>query len=78
MSGATAQVDPTSLMRCRRSDQPTGRGFEPNNVRMASISLWDTAASPDEVVHHGTSFVQCKKIVTETNAKGAKKILWGP
>jgi hypothetical protein len=45
---------------------------------MASISLWDTAVSPDEVVHHGTSFVQCKKIVTETNAKGAKKFFMGP
>ena len=65
-SGATGQVDPTSSSRCRRSDQPTGRGFEPSNVRMASISLWATAASPDEAVHHGTSFVQCKN-VTETS-----------
>jgi len=47
MSGAIGQVDPTSLMRCRRSDQPTGLGFEPSNVRMASISLCAKVRSPD-------------------------------
>src|SRR5258705_13748377 len=48
-SDATGQVDPTSLMRCRRSDQPTGRGFEPSNVRMASISLCAMVRSPGGV-----------------------------
>src|SRR6476660_115059 len=46
MSGATGQVDPTSSIRCRRSDQPTGRGFDPSNARMTSISLWAKVGSP--------------------------------
>src|SRR6478672_1758942 len=46
MSAATGQVDPTSLIRCRRSDQPTGRGFDVSNVRMASISLWAKVGFP--------------------------------
>jgi hypothetical protein len=38
-SDATGQVAPTSSRRARRSDHPTGRGFEPSNARMASISV---------------------------------------
>jgi hypothetical protein len=40
MSLATGHIDPTSSMRLRRSCQPTGRGFEPNKARTASISFW--------------------------------------
>src|SRR6185312_8421798 len=39
MSSATGQVAPTSSIRWRRSSQPTGRGLDDSNLRMASISL---------------------------------------
>ena len=51
-SEAIGQVDPTSSKRWRRSDHPTGRGFEPSNARMASISLCAKVLSPDGGIHH--------------------------
>ncbi len=39
MSAATGQAEPTSSMRWRRSDQPTGRGLEVSSARIASISV---------------------------------------
>jgi hypothetical protein len=38
-SSATGETEPTSSRRCRRSIQPTGRGFDTSNCRIASISL---------------------------------------
>jgi hypothetical protein len=43
---ASASARPASSRRYRRSNQPTGRGFEPSNVRMASISVSAKVRSP--------------------------------
>ncbi|MFL5317048.1 MAG: hypothetical protein ACJ8A0_18465 [Microvirga sp.] len=43
MSSATAETEPTSSSRARRSAQPTGRGFSASIARMASIFSCATA-----------------------------------